>query len=96
PARIAELAGRPPVPIDAVFVAVDGRWHAVVGIAALLRTRIAALDPACAPILDHIDPAGGRCIEAAWAVSDAVLREHAAAFVHACRLATNLCAKPSP
>nr|MDQ3366722.1 hypothetical protein [Myxococcota bacterium] len=92
----AELAGRPPVSIDAVFVAVAGRWRAIVGIGAIVRARIAARDPACAATLDVVDPAGGRCIEAAWAVSDAVLRDRSAAFVHACQLATNLCAKPSP
>ncbi|HET9485046.1 MAG TPA: hypothetical protein VFO79_13890 [Xanthomonadales bacterium] len=96
PTRVAELGGRPPVPIDAVFVDVDGTWRAIVGMDAIVRRRIAAIDPACAIALDHIEPAGGPCIEAAWAVADAALREDRARFAHGCGLATNLCGKRSP
>lgn len=96
PSRVAELAGRPPEPIDAVFVDVGGRWKAIVGIDAIVRRHVAALDPACAEALTRIDPAGGRCIETAWAVADAALREDRARFTHACGLAANLCGKPAP
>lgn len=96
PSRVAELAGRPPEPIDAVFVDIGGRWKAIVGIDRIVRARVAALDAACADAIDRITPAGGRCIETAWAVADAALREDRARFAHACGLAANLCGKPAP
>jgi hypothetical protein len=95
PTKLAELAGRPPTPIDAVFADVDGSWRAIVGLGAIVRRRVAALDERCATALDHIDPAGGPCIEAAWGVADAALREDRGRFAHACGLATNLCGKRS-
>ena len=95
-ARLAELAGRPPAPIDAVFVDVGGQWRAIVGLGAIVRRRVAALDVACATAIDNIEPGGGRCIEAAWAVAHAALREDRPRFAHACGLAANLCGKPSP
>jgi len=96
PARIAERAGRRPEPLDAVFVAVGGKWRAIVGVGAIVRRRVASLDPACARVIDAIDVAGGRCTEAAWGIADAALREDRARFAHACGLATSLCGKPAP
>jgi hypothetical protein len=90
PARLAELAGRPATAIDVVFVDVRGKWKAIVGIGPIVRRRIEALDRTCAANLDRITPAG-QCIEAAWAVADAALREDRARFTHACSLATSLC-----
>ena len=94
--RIAELAGSPATPIDVVFVEVRGKWKAIVGLGAIVRRRIESLDRACAVVIDQIQPAGGQCIEAAWAVADAALREDRPRFAHACGLATNLCGKPRP
>lgn len=96
PSRVAELAGRPPQPIDAVFVDVGGRWKAIVGVDQIVKQHVAARDPACAEAIGRIDPAGGRCIETAWAVADAALRADQARFAHACGLAANLCGKPAP
>lgn len=94
--RVAELAGAPAVAIDAVFVDAGGQWRAIVGVGAIVRARVAAVDPTCATALDAIEPAGGRCIEATWAVADAALREDRPRFAHACGLAANLCGKPAP
>jgi hypothetical protein len=77
--------------VDAVFVEHAGGWRAIVGTAAIVRRRVAALDATCAAALDRIDPAGGRCIETAWAVADAALRGDRARFAHACSLATAAC-----
>ncbi|MDQ3338479.1 MAG: hypothetical protein M4D80_25205 [Myxococcota bacterium] len=96
PARLAELAGRPATAIDAVFVDVRGKWKAIVGVGPIVRRRVAGLDHTCAAVIDHITPAGGRCIEAAWAVADAALREDRPRFAHACGLARDLCGKPAP
>ncbi len=95
-AEVAELAGPPPVPLDAVFVAATGQgnaeWRAIVGLDAIVRAEIAGLAPACARVLDAIEPAGGRCIEAVWVVADAALQSDLPRFAHACRLAGGLCA----
>lgn len=96
PSRVAEFAGRPAVPIDAVFVEVNGRWKAIVGLATIVRAHIFELDPSCAPAIDQLDPAGGRCIEAAWAVADTALREDRLRLAHRCGLARDLCGKPRP
>jgi hypothetical protein len=96
PSRVAELAGSPAVPIDAVFVEVDGRWKAIVGLAEIVRAAIFELDPTCAPAIYQLDPKGGRCIEAAWAVADAALREDRPRLSHLCGLARDLCGKPPP
>jgi hypothetical protein len=96
PSRVAELAGRPPQPIDAVFVEIGGRWKVIVGIDRIVERHVAILDETCADAITRIDPAGGRCIETAWAVADAALREDRARFAHACGLAANLCGKPPP
>lgn len=93
-AEVAELAGPPPVPLDAVFVAARGEWRAIVGLDAIVRDEIAGLAPACGRVLDAIEPAGGRCIEAAWAVADAALQSDLPRFARACRLAGGLCAPP--
>ncbi|MBA3393758.1 MAG: hypothetical protein H0T89_14010 [Deltaproteobacteria bacterium] len=97
-AEVAELAGPPPVPLDAVFVAVSSQgarsWRALVGLDAIVRDEIAGLAPACGRVLDAIEPAGGRCIEAAWAVADAALQSDLPRFAQACRLAGGLCAAP--
>jgi len=95
PARVAELGGTPPVALDVVFVDAGGGWRAIVGLDAIVHARIAAVDPACADLLTLIDPRGGRCIEAAWAVADAALRREAASLTRTCTLAASLCGKPS-
>lgn len=77
--------------VDAVFVEDGAGWRAITGLGAIVRARIAARDPACASAFDRIDPAGGRCIESAWAVADAALRDDAARFAHACSLAATAC-----
>ena len=77
--------------VDAVFVEERGGWRAIVGLAAIVRARIAARDAACASAFDRIDPAGGRCIETAWVVADAALRDDGARFAHACSLAATAC-----
>ena len=96
PTRVAELAGNPATAIDAVFVEVGGHWKAIVGLAPIVRAQIFALDPTCAPAIDQLDPKGGPCIEAAWAVADAALREDRLRLSHLCGLARDLCGKPAP
>ncbi len=95
-ARIAEVAGQPPTPFDAVFVDVDGRWRAIAGVGPIVRRHVAALDANCAQLLDRIEVGGGPCIEAAWAVADAALRVQRERFAHACGIAANVCGKRSP
>jgi hypothetical protein len=87
PARIAELTGTPPVAIDAVFVDVGGRWRAIVGLDEIVKRRAAD----CAAVFDRIDPKGGTCIEAAWSVADAALRDQRQKLTRACSIATNAC-----
>jgi hypothetical protein len=87
PARIAELSGRPTTAIDAVFVDVGGQWRAIVGMDKIIKQRAAD----CASVFDRIDPKGGTCIEAAWSVADAALRDQRPRFMHACSIATNAC-----
>ncbi len=96
PSRAAQLAGDPAVNLDAVFIEVNGRWKAIVGLAAIVRTHIEVLDTSCAVVIDQLEPRGGRCIEAAWAVADAALREDRLRLSHLCGLARDLCGKPAP
>lgn len=87
PARIAELAGNPPVAIDAVFVDTGGQWRAIVGLERIVKRHAAD----CAAVFDRIEPKGGTCIEAAWGVADAALRDQRPRFMRACSIATNAC-----
>ena len=96
PTKVAQLAGTPPIAIDAVFVDVGGHWRAIVGLGAIVHAHVAQRDPACAAALAYIEPAGGPCIEAAWGIADAALRDDPARFARACRHATTLCDKRSP
>lgn len=86
PSQVAELAG---APLDAVFVRDGGAWRAIVGIDAIIQARITALDPACAPRLDHV--AAGPCGDASWVVAEAALRADRPRLAHACSLVANLC-----
>lgn len=76
---------------DAVFVDIDGRRRAIVGLGAIVRRRVAALDATCATAFDRVEIEGGTCIEVLWAVADATLRAHHGRFAHACSLALNAC-----
>jgi len=84
--QIADVDG---APIDAVFVRDGGHWRVIVGVDAIIHDRAAALDPACAAVLDAVVP--GRCADAAWVVAEAALRDDRPRFDHACALAANLC-----
>jgi hypothetical protein len=88
--EVATVDGRP---LDAVFLRDRGRWYAIVGLDVVIRTRVAALDPSCAELLDAPDR---RCRELAWQITDAALRTTPARFTRACALAANLCGKRSP
>jgi hypothetical protein len=86
PSEVAELDG---APLDAVFVRDGDRWRAITGLDAVIRARVAALDPACAAHLEGLR--SGRCSDVGWVIADAALRADPPRFAHACTLATNLC-----
>ena len=105
PSAVAELDG---APIDAVFVHDGAHWRVLAGLDALLLDRVRALDPACAVLLARAGPIG-HCTEVGWLVADAALRPEMERgglaptrgidrerFAHACKLATTLCANPTP
>lgn len=88
PSQVAMVAG---VPLDAVFdVARDGTLHAIVGIDVLLHAAAAALDPACADVLDHARD--GTCFQSCWVIAEAALRGERERFARACARAVGLCA----
>lgn len=82
-------------PLDAVFVAVGGHWRALAGLDLAALDRVAALDAACARALAPL-PAAGRCTEVGFAITDAALRTDPAAVARGCRIAADVCGKPSP
>jgi len=96
PSLVAEAGG---APIDAVFVPDGERWCALVGLDAVVRARVAALDPGCAALLARAG-AAGRCTDVGAAIADAALRTGPGAdrdrLAHVCRLAETLCGKGSP
>lgn len=92
PSLVAEAAG---APIDAVFVPDGGRWRALVGLDAVVRARVATLDPGCAAKLDLAGPTG-RCGEVGAAITTAALRTDRDQLAHVCRLAETLCGKGWP
>jgi hypothetical protein len=96
PSLVAESGG---VAIDAVFVPADGPdgppWRALVGLDAVVRARVFALDPRCAANLALAGPTG-RCTDVGAAVADAALRTDRDRLAHVCRLADALCGKESP
>jgi hypothetical protein len=96
PTRVAELAGKPARPIDAVFVEIDGRWRAIVGLSAIVYAHVWEHRGPCAHAIEQIAPAGGRCIELAWTIADAALREDLLRLEHVCSLAKDVCGKPRP
>ena len=89
--RIATKAG---VPIDAVFVDTGGRWRAIVGLDGIVRARIAALDPTCAPLVGLPEPAG--CRQIGWELANAALRTEREGFTRVCALAKSICGTRSP
>jgi hypothetical protein len=101
PSGVAEAGG---APIAAVFVPDGDHWRALIGLDAVVRARVTALDPACAARLALAGPAG-RCTDVGAAIVAAALRidpppERESPFflplVHVCRLAETLCGKESP
>lgn len=96
PTRVAQLAGNPATNLDAVFVDVGGQWKAIVGLGTIIRAYVAEHDMVCAVAIARLDPAGGRCIEIAYEVADAALRDDRARLSHVCGLATTVCGKPAP
>lgn len=92
PSLVAEAGG---APIDAVFVADGERWRALVGLDAVVRARVTALDPGCAARLALAGPTG-RCTDVGAAIAEAALRTDRDRLAHACRLAETLCGKGSP
>ena len=92
PSLVAEAGG---VPIDAVLVPEGERWRALVGLDAVVRARVAALDPRCAARLALAGPTA-RCTEVGAAIADAALRTDRDRLAHVCRLAETLCGKGSP
>jgi hypothetical protein len=107
PSLVAEAGG---VAIDAVFIppgppsppgpdgasGPDGRgWRVLVGLDAVVRARVAALDAHCAANLALAGPTG-RCTEVGAAIADAALRTQPERLAHVCRLADTLCGKESP
>jgi len=92
PSLVAEAGGEP---IDAVFVPDGARWRALVGVDAVVRARVAALDPGCAANLALAGPAG-HCTDVGAAVALAALRNDHDQLAHVCRLAEALCGKESP
>jgi hypothetical protein len=92
PSVVAELDG---APIDAVFVHDGGRWRALSGLDAVVRTRVRELDAACGERFERAGPSG-RCTELAWAIAEAALRGDSRGFAHACELAAPHCANAPP
>jgi len=92
PSLVAEAGG---APIDAVFVPDGERWRALVGLDAVVRARVAALDPGCAANLVLAGPTG-RCTDVGFAIAEAALRTDRDQLAHVCRLAETLCGKGSP
>jgi len=92
PSLVAEAGGEP---VDAVFVPDGARWRALVGLDAVMRARVAALDPGCAANLALAGPAG-HCTDVGAAVALAALRNDREQLAHVCRLADALCGKESP
>ena len=92
PSLVAEAGG---TSIDAVFVPDGARWRVLVGLDAVVRARVAALDPHCAANLALAGPTG-RCTDVGAAIADAALRTQRERLAHVCRLADTLCGKESP
>jgi len=92
PSLVAEAGG---APIEAVFVPDGGRWRALVGLDAVVRARVATLDPGCAAQLTLAGPTG-RCTDVGAAIATAALRTDRDQLAHVCRLAETLCGKGSP
>jgi hypothetical protein len=92
PSFVVEIDGRP---LDTVFLHDGVRWRALAGLAELIEGRVRGLDPGCAAHLAGVI-ASADCASAAWALTDAALRNNREAFVRGCRIAENLCGKRSP
>jgi hypothetical protein len=92
PSVVAELDG---APLEAVFVRDGDRWRALVGLDAVVRARVAALDAGCAAELARAGRTG-RCTDVGAAIAEAALRTDRDRLAHVCRLAETLCGKESP
>jgi hypothetical protein len=92
PSLVAEAGG---APIEAVFVPDGERWRALIGLDAVVRARVAALDPGCVASLGLAGPTG-RCSDVGAAIATAALRTDRDQLAHVCRLAETLCGKGSP
>ena len=90
----SRVASKQGAPIDAVFVRQGQRWRAIVGLEAIVRARIAARDPACAPLLGTSEPVA--CRQVTWELAEAALRNQDERFARVCTLAQSLCGKRSP
>jgi hypothetical protein len=73
-----------------VFVKTASGWHSLAGLDEAMLDRLRALDPVCEKRVEAITPTGA-CIEVAWQVADAGLRDDAERFKHACQLAATQC-----
>jgi len=88
PTAVATIGG---AVLDTVFVPHGKAWGVLAGVDEAQRARVEAMDASCAA---RLEPAGvpGRCNDVGWAVVDAMLRDDAPGFAHACQLAATLCA----
>ncbi|MDX2089364.1 MAG: hypothetical protein SFX73_16035 [Kofleriaceae bacterium] len=88
PSKVVELGGKP---LDVVFdVDRQGRVHAITGIDRIINMRAAKIDPVCAA--DLAAARTGKCLEIAWVLADAALRDDVERFTRSCALAAGLCA----
>lgn len=80
-------------PLDAVFLHDGERWRVIAGLDKVIRARVAALDPSCAP---RMEAPAKQCRDIAWQIADAALRNQRSRFTRACALAASHCGKPAP
>ncbi|HEY5936782.1 MAG TPA: hypothetical protein VIU61_19170 [Kofleriaceae bacterium] len=90
----SRIATKAEAPIDAVFVDTGKGWRAIVGLDGIVRARIAALDPTCAPLVGLPEPEG--CREIGWELANAALRTERESFTRVCALARSICGTRSP
>lgn len=72
------------------FVKTSTGWHALDALDDAMLARLHALDPTCAGYVERATPAGP-CIQIAWVVADAGLRNETERFQRACALARVQC-----
>ena len=100
--RWALPVGRPGVvvtiggaPVDVVFAWDNRAWRALLGVDAMTLARVRTSDSRCAAQL-RAAAAPGDCLDVAWMVADAALRDDDQRLARACRLAATACPAPPP